>query len=118
VLPPNEAIALLRDRAARLAGMVAQLETQLAAVAQTDFAALAAGEQLPPALAGQQKLPPLFTVEAEYRLALLKAEHAFVSELVRRIVEEGWGPVELWRDVQAAAARQHETDAKEGEAAM
>jgi DNA-binding PadR family transcriptional regulator len=118
VLPPNEAIALLRDRAARLAGMVAQLETQLAAVAQTDFAALAAGEHLPPALAGQQKLPPLFTVEAEYRLALLKAEHAFVSELVRRIVEEGWGPVELWRDVQAAAARQHETDAKEGEAAM
>jgi DNA-binding PadR family transcriptional regulator len=118
VLPPSEAVELLRHRVNRLAGMVAQLEAQLADVAQQDFAALAAGEQLPPALAGQKALPPLFTVEAEYRLALLRAEHAFVSELVRRIVEEGWGPVELWRDVQAAAARQHATGARDGEGAM
>jgi hypothetical protein len=41
-----------------------------------------------------------------------------VSELVRRIVEEGWGPIDLWRDVQAAAARQHETDATDREGAM
>src|SRR5262249_3589265 len=118
VLPPNEAVALLRDRATRLAGMVAQREVQLAEVAQQDFATIAAGEQLPPALAGLKEFPALFTVEAEYRLTLLKAEHAFVSELVRRIAEEGWGPVELWRDVQAAAARQHETDSKSGEGAM
>jgi DNA-binding PadR family transcriptional regulator len=117
VVPPDEAVALLRDRAARLAGMVAQLETQLAEVARTDFATLAAGEQLPPALSGQKTFPPLFTVEADYRLALLKAEHAFVAELVRRIAEEGWGPVALWRDVQAAAARQHETDANDREGA-
>jgi DNA-binding PadR family transcriptional regulator len=108
VLPPDEAVALLRDRGAQLAGQVAQLEAQLAAVAEQDLAAIAAGEELPPALAGQKRFPALFTVEAEYRLALLKAEHAFVSDLVRRIVEEGWGPVELWREVQAAAARQHE----------
>jgi DNA-binding PadR family transcriptional regulator len=118
VLPPNEAVALLRDRATRLAGKVAQVEAQLAEVAQQDFATIAAGEPLPPALARQKKFPALFTVEAEYRLALLKAEHAFATELVRRIVEEGWGPVDLWRDVQATAARQHHTDAKDREGAM
>jgi DNA-binding PadR family transcriptional regulator len=108
VLPPDEATALLSHRAARLAGMIAQLEAQLAAVTQQPMSAIAAGEDLPPALAAVEQFPPLFTVEAEYRLALLKAEHVFVTELIRRVVEEGWGPVELWRDVQAAAAKQHE----------
>ncbi len=55
----------------------------------------------------------MFSVEAEYRLALIKAELAFVNELVRRIVEEGWGPRELWRGLQAAAAKQHEMRAIE-----
>jgi hypothetical protein len=32
---------------------------------------------------------------------LLSAELDFVNDLVRRITEEGWGPVELWRDMQA-----------------
>jgi hypothetical protein len=27
---------------------------------------------------------------------------------VRRIVDEGWGPVEMWRDIQATCAKQHE----------
>jgi hypothetical protein len=35
-------------------------------------------------------------VETEYRIALMKAELAFVAELIRRI-ESGWGPLELWR---------------------
>jgi hypothetical protein len=39
---------------------------------------------------------------------LIKAELAFVNELVRRIVDEGWGPVEMWRDIQATCAKQHE----------
>jgi DNA-binding PadR family transcriptional regulator len=117
VLPPEEAIALLSQRAARLAGQVAQLEAQLAHVAQQDLAAIAGPPELPPALKGVQKFPPLFTVEAEYRLALLKAEHAFVADLVRRIVEEAWGPRDLWRDVQAAAARQHEKNDNDEEAA-
>jgi DNA-binding PadR family transcriptional regulator len=110
VLPPDQALALLRARATRLAGDVAQLETRLAEVAQQDLAAMAGPQDLPPALRGQTKFPPLFTVEGEFRLALIKAEHAFVTELVRRIAEEGWGPVDLWREIQAAAAKQHETD--------
>jgi len=77
-------------------------------LAQQDLSALTGGQQLPPPLAGQQ-FPPLFTVENEYRLAMTKAELAFVNELVRRITEEGWGPVDIWRDIQAACARQHET---------
>ena len=115
VLPPNEAVALLRNRAARLAGKVAQLEAQVGDIAQQDFATISAGEELPPVLAGQKRIPPLFMVETEYRLALLKAEHAFVADLVRRIVEEGWGPVDLWHDLHVAAARQHEAAAKETE---
>ena len=68
---------------------------------------MTAAQDLPAPLAGQ-KFPPLFVVEAEYRVAMIKAELAFVNELVRRIVEEGWGPVEMWRDIQAACAKQHE----------
>ena len=113
VLPPGEATALLGHRAARLAGHVAALETQLALVAQQDLAAIAGPQELPPALRGVRKFPPLFTVEAEYRLALLRAEQAFVAELTRRIVEEGWGPVDLWREVQAASARQHDKNAND-----
>ena len=63
-----------------------------------------------PQLVGK-KFPPLFVVEAEYKLALIRAELAFVTELVRRITEENWGPVDLWRELQAASARQHEAEA-------
>ena len=113
VLPPDEALALLRDRATQLIGRVAQLETQLAHVAQQDWSAAVGTQELPPALKRIKKFPPLFTVEAEYRLALLKAEQAFVAELIRRIVDEGWGPLDLWRAVQADAARQHEKSDEE-----
>ncbi len=106
VLPPDEVVSLLRRRALLLNGSIWQLEAQLHELAQQDLSAMT-GQELPPSLAGR-KFPPLFTVEAEYRLAVTKAELAFVNELVRRITEEGWGPVDLWRDIQAAAAKQHE----------
>jgi hypothetical protein len=44
----------------------------------------------------------------EYALALIRAELGFVNEPVCRITEEGWGPVDLWRELQAACARRHE----------
>jgi DNA-binding PadR family transcriptional regulator len=114
VLPPDEAVSLLRQRALQLSGMVWQMEAQLAELAQQDLSALTAGQDLPSPLAGK-KFPPLFSVEGEYRLALVKAELAFVNELVRRIAEEGWGPVEMWRDLQAACAKQHEQANNSGE---
>jgi hypothetical protein len=39
---------------------------------------------------------------------MVRAELAFVNELVRRITEEGWGPVDVWRNIRAACASQHE----------
>ena len=108
VLPPDEAVALLRQRALQLGGKVWQMEGQLAELAQQDIFAVTGAQDLPAPLAQQKKFPPLFVVEAEYRVALIKAELAFVNELVRRIVDEGWGPVEMWRDMQAICARQHE----------
>ena len=115
VLAPDDAVALLRDRAMRLSGTAAQLQTQLAEILGQDLSAVAGTQALPAGLAGQ-KFPPLFVVEAEYRLALIKAELAFVTELVRRVVEDGWGPLDLWRSIQATAARQHESRVAEAAA--
>jgi DNA-binding PadR family transcriptional regulator len=106
VLPPDEAIALLRSRAMRLAVGFAQLEAQLSHIVGQDLAAMAGDQTLPAALRGR-KFPPIFIVEGEYRLALIKAELDFVNELVRRITEDGWGPVELWREIHASLEKRH-----------
>jgi DNA-binding PadR family transcriptional regulator len=79
VLPPDEALALLRRRLERTEQNSAALQQQIDAVAR-------------------ENLPPLFLIETEYRLALLKAEQHFVADLIRRI-EGGWGPLELWRSI-------------------
>jgi DNA-binding PadR family transcriptional regulator len=79
ILPPDEALALLRQRQKLLEQNAAVLSGQIAGISAQNF-------------------PPLFLVETEYRLALLKAEQAFVAELIGRI-ENGWGPLELWRGI-------------------
>jgi DNA-binding PadR family transcriptional regulator len=79
VLSPDEALALLRQRLKLVEQNAARLGGQIAAIAA-------------------QNLPPMFLVETEYRLALLKAEQAFVAELIAHL-ENGWGPVELWRGI-------------------
>jgi DNA-binding PadR family transcriptional regulator len=107
VLPPEEVVALLRERAIHLSGEAARLESHLVELADQEVPL--PPHEMPPALAGK-KFPPLFLVEAEYKLALIRAELAFVTELVRRIAEESWGPADLWRELQAASARQHETE--------
>jgi DNA-binding PadR family transcriptional regulator len=78
VLPPDEALALLKERLAAIGRNSAALAQQIAAVGNN--------------------IPPLFLIETEYRLALLKAEQHFVAELIGRI-ESGWGPLKLWRDI-------------------
>ena len=77
VLPPDEALVLLRQRLVRLHAKIGEIEALHSAPQMADF-------------------PPLFLIETEYRLALLKAERHFVADLVKRI-EQGWGPVDLWR---------------------
>jgi DNA-binding PadR family transcriptional regulator len=108
VLPPDEAVALLRERALQLVAEAARIEAQLAELVRHEVPL--PPNEIPPALVGR-KFPPLFLVEAEYKVALIRAELAFVTELVRRITEDNWGPVDLWRDLQAASASQHETEA-------
>ena len=76
VLPPDEALVLLRERAERIAQNAAALTQHVEAIGEPNF-------------------PPLFLVETEYRLALMRSEQHFVEELIRRI-EGGWGPLELW----------------------
>jgi DNA-binding PadR family transcriptional regulator len=114
VLPPEEAVMLLRHRALSLSAAAARLEAQLTELAQQDVLVNAA--ELP-ALVGK-KFPALFVVETEFKLALLKAERAFVSELVRRITEDGWGPLDLWRELQADCARRFDAGAPSTEGAM
>lgn len=108
VLPPEEAVKLLRDRALHLSGNVWKMEGQLAELAQQDLGAMTAQDM--PAPIAVQKFPPLFVVESEFRLAMVRAELEFVNELVRRITEEGWGPIEMWRDIQRACSLQHEKE--------
>jgi DNA-binding PadR family transcriptional regulator len=115
VLPPQEAVALLRRRALSLSAEITRTEAHLAALVQQEVPV--PPENLPPPLVGK-KFPPLFVVESEFALALMKAELAFVNELVRRITEEGWGPLDLWQELQADCARRHEANEKAGETAM
>ena len=77
VLPPDDALALLRQRLATIGQNVTALTQHVESIGELNF-------------------PPLFLVETEYRLALMTAEQHFVAELIQRI-ESGWGPLELWR---------------------
>jgi DNA-binding PadR family transcriptional regulator len=78
VLPPDEALALLRQR----------LETLNATLKrQTAHHRAVAG-----------KLPALFLVEDDYRIAMRRAEQHYVADLITRI-EKGWGPIKLWRGI-------------------
>ena len=115
VLPPEEAVTLFRNRALRLSAEATRIEAHLAELAQQEVPVLP--EELPPQLVGR-KFPPLFVVETEFTLALIKAELAFVNELLRRITEEGWGPLDLWRELQADCARRHEAHEVTEEGAM
>jgi DNA-binding PadR family transcriptional regulator len=107
VLPPDEAVALLRDRRSRLAEKLTQLQAELDDILGKTLAEVAGpDEELPAPLLGL-KFPAIFVVENQYRLMLLKAELDFVTELVRRITEEGWGPADLWRNMQAQCERDY-----------
>jgi DNA-binding PadR family transcriptional regulator len=79
VLPPDEALVLLRKRLARLAANAQALRSQL-----DEFS--------------RQNFPPLFLIENEYRLTLIEAEERFIANAIKRI-ESGWGPLELWRGI-------------------
>lgn len=105
VLPPDEAILLLRERATRLSEGIVQLRTLVGDLSSKTLGEMAEPNQELPAPLSGQKFPALFIVEADYKVALLKAELDFVNDLVRRVTEEGWGPIEMWRGLQAECER-------------
>ena len=78
-LPPNEVIALLKERLGRLGERMKAMRTAVDGVLK-------------------QGLHPLFLVEAEYHYTLLKSERDFVNKLVQRIVDEKWGSLKQWRE--------------------
>jgi len=105
VLPPDEAVLLLRERSTRLTENIAELQALVSELSGKTLGEMAdPNQELPAPLLGQ-KFPALFIVEADYKVALLKAELAFVNDLVRRVTEEGWGPIDMWRGLQAECER-------------
>ncbi|MDM7855090.1 PadR family transcriptional regulator [Cellulomonas alba] len=84
LLPPDDAVRLLRLR-------VVALERRQAALRGSLDEAVATG------------LPPLFTVESEFEGALLRAELDFVTDLVTRLGDGTYPGVDLWRRFHADA---------------
>src|SRR5215813_3059295 len=107
VLSPDEAVKLLRCRSMHLSNKIAQLGAHLSHIVGQDLGAMAGPDDKLPARFAREKFPPIFIVETEYRLALIKAELDFVDDLIRRICEDGWGPLGMWREMQASMERQH-----------
>jgi DNA-binding PadR family transcriptional regulator len=77
-LPPDEVARLLAERAERLRLELRSLDAVLAGVADMG-------------------LPAVFTVETDYRRAMLAAEHAFVERLVDDIRSAALGGTKAWR---------------------
>jgi hypothetical protein len=77
-LPPKEAQRLLTQRLGRLDDRERKLLSEL-----TEAATMS--------------LPPLFLIETEYALALLRAERTYVKTLVHRIEAAELGGIRQWR---------------------
>jgi hypothetical protein len=114
VLPPDE---LSRCCAAAGRGKPMHMRAELKVILGKTFAEVAGADEPAPLLG--LKFPAILVVENEYRPTLVKAELDFVTELVRRITEQGSGPASLWRDMQAGCERayQRENDAAPQETA-
>ena len=94
-LPPEEATDVLETRVEFLKKDVEQIKAEL--------------EQ-----ARQMKLPPLFSIESEYRLGALETELIFVRTLIQRIRDDGCGFLKEWKKWHAdKAAKERASRRKE-----
>jgi len=81
-LPPDDVVGLLRERALRT---------------ETEIAQSRASHDV----AEKMGLPRIFSIEGEYRIALLEAELAFTYQLAADIESSTLGGVDWWRSVHA-----------------
>jgi DNA-binding PadR family transcriptional regulator len=86
-LPPDQAADVLETRVEFLKKDIEQLNAGLAQVKA-------------------MKLPPLFSIETEYRLCTLEAELEFVNDLIGRIRKDGCGFLHEWKKWHAEKAAQ------------
>jgi len=84
-LPPEQATDVLETRVAFLKKDVAQIKADL--------------QQ-----AKAMELPSLFSIETEYRLAVLETELAYVEKLIERIRKDGCGFLKPWKQWHAEKA--------------
>ncbi|MGW0521557.1 PadR family transcriptional regulator [Crossiella sp. NPDC003009] len=86
ILPPEEAARLLGQRAETLAGQVEGLRSVMAELRA-------------------QGLPALAWIELEYRVAMIEAEHRWVSGVVEGIEQHTIEGADWWRDWHARGAK-------------
>jgi DNA-binding PadR family transcriptional regulator len=86
-LPPEEAVALLKERVGRLEQETGEMRSRLDT----------AMEQL--------KLPRLFLVESEHELMLREAELEWVRALVEEIESGALGSLSEWRSIHAERSK-------------
>jgi DNA-binding PadR family transcriptional regulator len=87
VLPPDEAVATLKDR---LGALDREIESRRR-IAQDAL--------------DRQRVHPLFMIEGDYRVAILATERAFVAALIDRIVADDWNVKAAWRRLHEERAR-------------
>jgi DNA-binding PadR family transcriptional regulator len=92
VLPPDEVVALLRDRVETLSARIAGEEQKLTEIATS--------------------VPRIFLIESEYELALLRAEVSWVGSLIQEIETGALPGVSLWRAVHAGGITPDEAMAR------
>jgi DNA-binding PadR family transcriptional regulator len=84
-LPPDEVAPLLRERALALDVAIRQVDASVG-------------------FADEQGVPEVFTVETQYRKAVLQAELAFVRDLAQRIEDGTLGGLDGWTAFHAEGA--------------
>jgi DNA-binding PadR family transcriptional regulator len=87
VLPPDEAVAMLKQRLREIDD------------------ALAARRAVARDAVERQRVHPLFMIEDDYRLAVEETERRFVAALIERIEKDDWKAREVWQGLHDLRAR-------------
>jgi DNA-binding PadR family transcriptional regulator len=87
ILPPDEAVAMLKQR-------LADLDRGIATRKKNTHDALQ-----------NQHIHPLFMIESDYRLAIDETERRFVAELITHIEKDEWQARQMWCQLHALRSK-------------